>query len=59
MKEKYYSIHNFLQWYVAEKIEEEPLAQLILDKLHLIDEDKGGICLFDRYIQNFHKRAKV
>lgn len=59
LKEKDYSTHNFLQWYVAEQIEEERLAQLILDKLHLIGEDKGGLYLFDRDIQNFHKQTKV
>ena len=48
LKEKDYTTHNFLQWYVAEQIEEEALARNILDKLHLIGEDKGGLYLFDR-----------
>ncbi|XCI75466.1 MAG: ferritin [Flavobacteriales bacterium] len=54
LRERDYSTHNFLQWYVAEQIEEERLAKLILDKLDLIGEDKGGLYLFDRDIQNFH-----
>jgi ferritin len=48
LKEKDYTTHNFLQWYVAEQIEEEALARLILDKLKLIGNDKGGLYLFDR-----------
>jgi len=46
--ERDYSTHNFLQWYVAEQIEEESLARTILDKLALIGDDKGGFYMFDR-----------
>ena len=49
--EKDYSTHNFLQWYVAEQIEEEAQAKTILDKINLIGEDRGGLYLFDRDIQ--------
>ena len=45
-----YTTQNFLQWYVAEQIEEEALARTILDKLKLIGDDKGGLYLFDRDI---------
>jgi ferritin len=48
LKEKDYTTHNFLQWYVAEQIEEEAQARDILDKLRLIGEDKAGLYLFDR-----------
>jgi ferritin len=48
MQEKDYTTHNFLQWYVAEQIEEETLARNIIDKLKLIGEDKGGMYSFDR-----------
>ena len=51
MQEKDYTTHNFLQWYVAEQIEEESLARNIIDKLKLIGEDKGGMYLFDRDLQ--------
>lgn len=47
-----YTTHNFLQWYVAEQIEEEALARTILDKLNLIGNDKGGLYLFDRDVEN-------
>ena len=40
-----------MQWYVAEQIEEEATAKSILDKINLIGDDKGGLYLFDRDIQ--------
>jgi ferritin len=51
LQEKDYATHNFLQWYVAEQIEEEALARNILDKINLIGNDKGGLYLFDRDVQ--------
>lgn len=51
LQEKDYATHNFLQWYVAEQIEEEAMARTILDKINLIGDDKGGLYLFDRDIQ--------
>lgn len=53
LNEKDYTTHNFMQWYVAEQLEEEALARTILDKLNLIDNDKGGLYLFDRDLENF------
>jgi len=50
--EKDYATYNFLQWYVAEQIEEEALARTLNDKLELIGDDKGGLYLFDRDILN-------
>jgi len=51
LEEKDYSTQNFLQWYVAEQIEEEAMARTILDKINLIGDDKGGLYLFDRDLQ--------
>lgn len=51
LDEKDYATHNFLQWYVAEQIEEEALARTALDKINLIGNDKGGLYLFDRDIE--------
>ena len=48
LKERDYTTHNFLQWYVSEQIEEEALARQIVDKLKLIGDDKGGLYFFDR-----------
>jgi ferritin len=52
LQEKDYSTHNFVQWYVSEQLEEEALARTILDKLRLIDGDKGGMYMFDRDLEN-------
>lgn len=51
LKEKDYTTHNFLQWYVSEQIEEEALARKVLDKLKLIGGEKGGTYLFDRDLE--------
>ena len=51
LKEKDYTTHNFLQWYVSEQIEEEALSRQVVDKLKLIGEDKGGLYFFDRDLQ--------
>jgi ferritin len=50
--------HNFMQWYVAEQIEEESLAQNMIDKLNLINEDSSGLYLFDRDLENSHPAQK-
>jgi len=50
LQEKDYATHNFLQWYVAEQIEEERLARTLNEKLELIGDEKSGIYLFDRDI---------
>lgn len=52
LKEKDYTTHNFMQWYVSEQIEEESLARELIDKLNLIGNDKGGLYLFDRDLEN-------
>jgi ferritin len=52
LQEKDYSTHNFVQWYVSEQLEEEATARNILDKLKLIDGDKGGLYMFDRDLEN-------
>jgi len=50
LSEKDYATHNFLQWYVAEQIEEEALARTMNDKLELLGDEKSGLYLFDRDI---------
>lgn len=50
LEEKDYATHNFLQWYVAEQIEEEALARTLNDKLELIGDEKSGLYLFDKDI---------
>ncbi|WP_196889179.1 ferritin [Aureivirga sp. CE67] len=51
LEERDYATHNFLQWYVAEQIEEEATARTILDKINLIGDDKGGLYLFDNDVK--------
>jgi len=51
LKEKDYTTHNFMQWYVSEQIEEEALARTIIDKLNLIGGDKSSLYLFDRDLE--------
>ena len=51
LEQRNYATHNFLQWYVAEQIEEEALARNILDKINLIGDDKGGLYLFDNDVK--------
>ncbi len=52
LKERDYTTHNFLQWYVSEQIEEEALARQIVDKMKLIGEDKSGLYFFDRDLES-------
>ena len=48
LTEKDFTTHNFMQWYVAEQLEEEALARTIIDKLNMIGQDRAGLYLFDR-----------
>lgn len=51
LEEKDYTTHNFMQWFLAEQLEEEALAREVVDRLNLIGDDKGGLYLFDRDLQ--------
>ncbi|WP_316931850.1 ferritin [Psychroserpens damuponensis] len=50
LQQKDYNVHNFMQWYVTEQLEEEAMARTLLDKLNIIGADKSGHYLFDRDI---------
>ena len=50
LQHKDYNVHNFMQWYVSEQLEEEATARTLLDKLNIIGDDKSGHYLFDRDI---------
>jgi len=39
---------NFLQWFVAEQVEEEASADGIVEKLKLVGENKGGLFMVDK-----------
>jgi ferritin len=51
-EERDFTTNNFMQWYVAEQLEEEALARTMLDRLKMIGDDKGGLYLFDRDLEN-------
>jgi ferritin len=53
LNKKDYTVHNFMQWYVTEQLEEEATARTLLDKLNIIGEDNSGYYLFDRDIESF------
>ncbi len=57
LREKDYTTHNFMQWYVSEQIEEETLARNVLDKLKLIGNDKGALYFFDRDVSTMKAPA--
>ena len=48
LKEKDFTTGNFLQWFITEQIEEESTARLVLDKIKLAGEEKGGLFLLDK-----------
>jgi ferritin len=39
---------NFLQWFIAEQVEEEDAAYKIVQQLNLIGDDRAGLFLIDR-----------
>ncbi len=47
MAEKDHATLNFLQWFVAEQVEEEATAGEIVDKLKLIKNDTSGLFMMD------------
>ncbi|MCX7011701.1 MAG: ferritin [Candidatus Sumerlaeota bacterium] len=47
MKEKDFASLAFLQWFVAEQVEEENSATYVVDRLKLIKDSPGGLGYFD------------
>lgn len=50
VKEDDFATHNWLQWFVAEQVEEESSAQAIIDKLKLVGDH--NLYMFDRDIMS-------
>jgi len=48
--EKDFATNNFIQWYVAEQVEEESSTQTIVDQLKLVGEAKGGLMVIDHHL---------
>ncbi len=53
LEKKDYNVHNFMQWYVTEQLEEEATARTLLDKLNILGDDRSGYYLFDKDIEGF------
>jgi ferritin len=47
-KERDYATHHFLQWFVGEQVEEEKIANEIVQHLNLIGDNKSALYLMDR-----------
>lgn len=45
--EKDHATNNFLQWFIAEQVEEEATAGAVIDRLKLIDGDSAGLFALD------------
>jgi ferritin len=48
IEENDYASIQFLQWFIAEQVEEEANAQDILDQLELIGDSKHGLVMLDK-----------
>ena len=54
LKESDHATTQFLQWFVAEQVEEEASADEVVQQLKLVDKTEGGLFLLD---QEMNKRA--
>jgi ferritin len=48
LSEADHATHNFLQWFVAEQVEEEASADEIVQKLGLLGEERSGLFMLDK-----------
>lgn len=48
IEEKDHASNNFLQWFVAEQVEEEASADQVIQKIKLAGERGGGLFMVDR-----------
>lgn len=48
IEEKDHATNNFLQWFVAEQVEEEASANDIVQQLKLLGDDRNGLFMLDR-----------
>ena len=45
-----HATNNFLQWFVAEQVEEEASADAIVQKLRLVGDAPGGLLMIDHHL---------
>jgi ferritin len=48
LQERDHAAHNFLQWFVAEQVEEESSADAVVQSLKLAGDQGGGLFMIDR-----------
>jgi ferritin len=48
IKEKDHATNNFLQWFIAEQVEEEDNTSGVVEQIKLIGEAQGGLFMLDR-----------
>jgi ferritin len=48
IEERDHATNNYLQWFVAEQVEEEASADEVLQKLKLVGDNKNGLFMLDR-----------
>jgi len=48
LQEHDHPTNNFLQWFVAEQVEEESTAKAILKKLRFVEDSKSGLLMIDQ-----------
>ena len=48
ISEKDHATNNFLQWFVAEQVEEESSADAVVQKLKIAGDRSGGLFMLDR-----------
>ena len=48
MAERDHATHNFLQWFVAEQVEEEASTDEVVQKIKLMGDASGGLFMLDR-----------
>ena len=55
--DKDYGTHNFLQWFVAEQLEEEHLFRSLLSKAELIGEEGRGVFWIDKELEQASRKT--
>lgn len=48
MEENDFASHQFLQWYVAEQVEEEDNTSTVRDKIKMVQDMPGGLYMLDQ-----------
>lgn len=52
LEEKDHATNNFLQWFIAEQVEEESSVKAILKKLEFVGDSKSALLMIDRELSN-------